>query len=171
MVTENEDEDQWNMIACIPRAASSMRLYEDTEDEQLDPIYRHTHFDGSDYNDEERDDVLEVAVNHFRTWRLEEYFGLVSSVVRRRTIIMDSGATKHMFVDRAQFTNYRPSLDHMTVQDSAGGLIRILGVGTVGELDECLHVEYIPRDVVSISQLCRNGYATFMCGLIWCHGT
>ena len=73
-----------------------------------------------------------------------------------KDIVSDSGATKHMFHDRDQFSSYRDTENHF-VRVAEGTLVPVLGMGDVGPLKGVLHVPSLVYDLVSESCLDRDG--------------
>ena len=71
-------------------------------------------------------------------------------------IISDSGATKPMFSERSVFTNYR-IVTGISVRMAGGGLEHVLGIGSVGPLEEVLHVPNLVFDLISESCLAKLG--------------
>ena len=75
---------------------------------------------------------------------------------------MDSGCSKHMTGDFAQFTSLKLKAEgHVTYGDNNRG--RILGRGNVGTensttIENVLYVEGLKHSLLSISQLCDKGY-------------
>ena len=87
---------------------------------------------------------------------------------RRKKRVSDSGATKHMFHDKEEFTNYREVLNQF-VKVADGKVVPVMGIGNVGPLKNVLHVPSLVYDLISESELdkegkwsvCGNGVRTF----------
>ncbi|XP_068486648.1 uncharacterized protein [Phaseolus vulgaris] len=81
---------------------------------------------------------------------------------RKNQWYLDSGCSKHMTGDMAQFTSLKLKAEgHVTYGDNNRG--RILGRGNVGTADSTtienvLYVEGLKHSLLSISQLCDKGY-------------
>ena len=69
-----------------------------------------------------------------------------------RTIVIDSGASRSMFGSRAMFEEYK-YLNGINVYTESGEAIPVFGCGTVGGIQNCLHVPYLEKDLISVSQL------------------
>jgi len=75
---------------------------------------------------------------------------------------LDSGCSKHMTGDVAQFTSLKLKVEgHVTYGDNNRG--RILGRGNVDTaesttIENVLYVEGLKHSLLSISQLCDKGY-------------
>ena len=77
----------------------------------------------------------------------------------RRKAIADSGATKHMFGNKNDFSTYEPTDKHF-VRVANGTLQKVLGIGRVGPLEGVLHVPSLVHDLMSESELDAAG--------MWC---
>jgi len=81
---------------------------------------------------------------------------------RKNQWYLDSGCSKHMTGDLAQFTNLKLKAEgHVTYGDNNRG--KILGRGNVGTedsitIENVLYVEGLKHSLLSISQLCDKGY-------------
>jgi hypothetical protein len=73
-----------------------------------------------------------------------------------KEIISDGGATRHMFHNKDHFTEYR-EVKNMGVRVADGKIVPILGIGRVGPLREVFHVPSLVYDLVSESQLEKEG--------------
>ena len=71
-------------------------------------------------------------------------------------IIKDSGASKHMFSDRSEFTEY-VECSNVFVRVTEGFFAKVLGTGSVGPLRHVLHVQGLVFDLVSEPALVRAG--------------
>ena len=69
-----------------------------------------------------------------------------------RIIVIDSGASRCMFANRAMFTEYE-ELYGVNVYTASGEAIPVFGRGTVGGIPNCLHVPYLEKDLISVPQL------------------
>ena len=69
-----------------------------------------------------------------------------------RVIVIDSGASRSMFGNRAMFSDYQVLFD-VYVFTASGEAIPVLGCGTVGEIPNCLHVPNLEKDLISAPQL------------------
>ena len=87
--------------------------------------------------------------DHSGTGRVPGPFGT-------KDIVADSGATRHMFHDRSQFSTYGDTSNHF-VRVADGTLVPVLGIGNVGPLRDVLHVPSLVYDLVSESCLDREG--------------
>ena len=77
----------------------------------------------------------------------------------RKKAIADSGATKHMSHDKSQFQTYEPTDKHF-VRIANSSLQKVLGIGSVGPLQDVLHFPSLLYDLVSEPELDQLG--------IWC---
>jgi hypothetical protein len=75
---------------------------------------------------------------------------------------MDSGCSRHMTGDKAQFSSLK-SKDggHVTFGDDGKG--KIIGIGMIGKessnsIDQVLFVHGLKHNLLSVSQLCDKGY-------------
>ena len=82
--------------------------------------------------------------------------GIVPGPFGVKDIVSDSGATKHMFHDTNQFSNYVETVNHF-VRVADGKLVPVLGVGDVGPLRNVLHVPSLVYDLVSEPSLDKEG--------------
>ena len=73
-----------------------------------------------------------------------------------RLTVMDSGATRHMFANKDHFSSYR-EVTGQFVRVADGKIIPVLGIGTVGPLNEVLHVESLVYNLISESALDKEG--------------
>ena len=73
-----------------------------------------------------------------------------------KLLVSDSGATKHMFHHRDQFTKYR-LVTGQFVLVANGELIPVIGVGDVGPLRNVLHVQELVYDLVFESAFDKAG--------------
>ena len=81
---------------------------------------------------------------------------LAMHAIPARMIISDSGATKHMFRDRAVFSQYK-TVTGVSVRMAGGSLEPVLGIGSVGPLTGVLHVHHLVFDLVSEPMLAELG--------------
>ena len=72
--------------------------------------------------------------------------------------IIDSGATCHACFELKSFDEYRSLPVPMEVELANGEKILGIGVGKVGELDNVVHIPTLQMNVVSVSQLDREGH-------------
>jgi hypothetical protein len=80
-----------------------------------------------------------------------------------KKIVSDGGATRHTFHCRKRFRNYR-HCSNMVVRIADGKTVPILGVGDVGPLTNVFHVPSLVYDLISESQLDKEGK------YLECHG-
>ena len=80
-----------------------------------------------------------------------------------KKIVSDGGATRHMFHCRKRFRNYR-EFSNMVVRIADGNTVPILGVGDVGPLTNVFYVPSLVYDLISESQLDKEGK------YLECHG-
>ena len=75
--------------------------------------------------------------------------------------IIDSGSTFHCCNDRKAFDTYRKVHTHVTIPN--GSLIRVHGIGTVGDLNNVHHIPEFKVNLLSVQQLVTEGYTiTFL---------
>ena len=67
--------------------------------------------------------------------------------------LVDSGCSKTIFTDRSLFSDYTP---YKTSIQTAGGVIYSTGRGTVGNLQNCLHVPELNVNLISTSHACKS---------------
>ena len=72
--------------------------------------------------------------------------------------LVDSGCSKTIFTDRSLFSDYPP---HKTSIQTTGGVIHSTGRGTVGNLQNCLHVPELNVNLISTSHACKSDNSLF----------
>jgi uncharacterized protein involved in tolerance to divalent cations len=75
----------------------------------------------------------------------------------KNMIILDSGASRHMFSDFSLFKNYK-IIRNIIVKVANGEHIEVLGKGTVGPFNNVLHVPSIQKDLISTIQLDKEDH-------------
>ena len=75
--------------------------------------------------------------------------------------IVDSGCTRHTCSQRSAFTTMAPH--HATMQTADGEGYHTKGIGTVGQFTDVYYMPDFKINLLSVSQLCRDGWTvTFM---------
>ena len=83
--------------------------------------------------------------------------------------IGDSGATHHMVGSNENMINYKPISMAITQSDGVTKM-EATGIGTIGDLKDCLYVPGLPHDLISIVQLTLEGRKITACDnlmLVW----
>ena len=71
-------------------------------------------------------------------------------------MILDSGATQHIFKNNTYFDSYSPCVMHIIVAN--GGQVDGIGVGSIGSLYPVYHTPAFKLYLISISKLVQLGY-------------
>ena len=69
-----------------------------------------------------------------------------------RSIVIDSGASRSMFANKAMFEEYHGT-NSMHVFTASGETIPVFGTGRVDGIPNCLHVPYLEKDLLSVPHL------------------
>ena len=79
-----------------------------------------------------------------------------------KLIILDSGASCHMFNSNELMTEYRSVKNYIyKITGFNGTSESAVGIGDIGILKDVLYIPNIPNSIISTTALCNNGYSMF----------
>ena len=94
---------------------------------------------------------------------MEEPVALLSFIDNSEEFIIDSGASKHMVFNKDVLTNYLPTTG-LFIRLANGNRIPIVGRGHHGLLRNVLHVPDLKKNLVSVTELTKDGYTITFSG-------